>query len=114
MGTRRDDGVDEIIGISIASLCEVEPCVRVLMNKERIVSADVGVWSEINLRPREIVPMIRRYRMLWRADGEKVHHHQLAIVVPTGINEARIGAPAFGKCLAGVEHPRPLDALVEL
>src|SRR5271167_1737580 len=48
------------------------------------------------------------------ADGEEIEHHQFAVVVPPCGDEAELGPPAHGEGLAAVEHPRPLDAVVEL
>lgn len=52
--------------------------------------------------------------MGWRADGEKVDHHQLAVMVPTSGDEAGLGPPAHGKRLAAIEHPWPIDTVIEL
>jgi len=49
-----------------------------------------------------------------RTDGEEIHHHQLAVVVPARGDETGLGIPAHGKGLAAVEHPGPVDAVVEL
>ena len=49
-----------------------------------------------------------------RTDGEEVDHHELAVVVPAGGDEAGLGMPAHGKGLAAVKHPGPVDAVVEL
>jgi len=49
-----------------------------------------------------------------RTDGEEIHHHQLAVVVPARGDEAGLGIPAHGEGFAAVEHPRPVDAVIEL
>src|SRR5215469_6194334 len=52
--------------------------------------------------------------MRGRADGKQVDHHKLAVVAPAPGDEAGVGEPPHGEGLAVVEHPGPVDALVEL
>ena len=110
----RDDGVGEVVGVGVAAVCEVEPRVRELMDEERVVAADVGVGAELDLWAGEVVPVVRRDWMCWRADGKEVKHHQLAVVIPSGVDETYIRTPGFGECVAHVQHPGPFDAIVEL
>lgn len=72
------------------------------MDEERIVTADVGVGAELELWTSEVVPVVGCNWMRWRADGQEVEHHQLAVVIPAGVDEAYIGTPGFGECLAHV------------
>jgi len=84
------------------------------MDEEWIASADVGIRAEGHGRAGEGAPRICGDGVGGRTDGEEVHHHQFAVVVPTGGDEAGFGTPAHGEGLAAVEHPGPVDAIVEL
>ena len=49
-----------------------------------------------------------------RANREEIKHHQFAIVIPPSGNEAELRSPTHGKCLAAIQHPRPVDPVVKL
>jgi len=108
------DGVGEVIGVGVASVCEVKPRVRELVNEERVVAADIGVRAELHLWAGEAVPVVGRNGVRWRTDGQEIEHQQFAVVVPSGVDETDIGTPGFGECVPHVEHPGPLDAVIEL
>jgi hypothetical protein len=50
--------------------------------------------------------------MRGRAERKKIEHHELGVVVPARRDEFAI-ANAHGEGLAAVEHPGPVDALIE-
>ena len=50
------DGVGEVVGVGVALTGEVEPGVGVLVDEERIASADEGIGAEGHRRSREGVP----------------------------------------------------------
>jgi hypothetical protein len=84
------------------------------MDEKRIAAADVGVGAEGHRWAGEGTPRIGRDGMGGRTDGEEIEHHKFGIVVPAGGDEASLGTPAHGEGLAAVEHPGPVDAVVEL
>ena len=113
MGARGLDGVGKVIGIRVGFVAEVEPGMRILMRKERIVAADVVEAGVVDDGTREADPALRRHRMSRRTDREQVDHHQLAIVVPARFEKARVRLPAHGEGLAAIEHPWPVHALID-
>ena len=114
VGAGCGDGVGEVVGEGVALAGKIEPRMGELVDEEGISAADVGVWAEGHAGAREGVPGVGRHGMGRRADGEKVEHHQLGVVVPASRDEADLGPPAHGEGLAAVEHPGPVDAVVEL
>ena len=114
VGAGRGDGVGEVVGVGVALAGEVEPGVGELVDEEGISSADVGVRAEGHWGARKGAPGLGGDGMGGRTDGEEVEHHQFGVVVPACGDEAGLGTPAHGEGLAAVEHPWPVDAVVEL
>src|SRR5215472_4813204 len=51
--------------------------------------------------------------MRGRANPKKINHHQLAVMFPPGFQEARLGMPTHRKSGTAIEHPGPVDALID-
>ena len=43
--------------------------------------------------------------------AQQVHHHQLAVVVPAGVDEAHLGRPAVRQQRGVFGEPGPVDAI---
>ena len=114
VGAGGGDGVGEVVGVGVALAGEVEPGVGELVDEEGIFAADVGVRAEGHGGAREGAPGVGRDGMGRRTDGEEIEHHQFGVVVPASGDEAGFGTPAHGEGFAAVEHPGPVDAVVEL
>ena len=113
VGAGGGDRVLEVVGVVVALAGEVKPGMRVLMDEERIAAGDEVEGAIADFGAGEGVPGAGWDGVSAGADGEEVEHHELAVVVPAGIDEACGGVPAHGEGGAAVEHPGPLDALVE-
>src|SRR5580698_4888132 len=114
VGLRSSDRIIEVVCVSVLLVAKVEPGVRILMSEERIVSADVGVSLKTDGWAREGVPGTCRDWKSRRANGEQVNHHQFAVSVPPGGQEAALRSPPHRECGAAIEHPWPVHALVDL
>src|SRR5580700_4517941 len=84
------------------------------MGEERIVSADVGISLKSDLRTRKGIPGTCGERESWRANGQQINHHELAVSVPAGGKKAGLRGPALGEGGAAIQHPGPVDTLVDL
>ena len=107
-------GVLEEVGIGIAFPAKVEPGLRILVGEERIVPGDVLQPLILDHGPRPGFPGVGGYGVGRRPNREQVDHHELAVVLPAGGEEATFRIPAHGERLAAIEHPRPVNAFVDL
>jgi len=111
MDLRSDGRVLEVIGIAIPLVAKVEPCLRVLVNKQRRKGANVAqaVVFESHPLPRE--PSITAKGMRCRSHSEQVHHHEFAVKVPTRRNESDLWRPSMRKQTGIFRQPSPIDAV---
>ena len=107
-------GVFEVIGVIVALVAEIEPGVRVLMGEDRVVAADIGEVLVMNDGAGPVFPVFAGYGMRGRADGQQIDHHEFAEVGPSRIEKAATRVPSHRECFAAVQHPRPVDAFVNL
>src|SRR5439155_395060 len=48
-----------------------------------------------------------------RTNRQEINHHQFAVVFPSGVQKSRFRCPAHGQGRGAIEHPRPVDPLVD-
>src|SRR5271167_3265905 len=111
--SRRRNRVGEIVRVSIALIPKIEPRLRKLMNKERIIAGNIfeSIKSHLGTSPR--FPRFARNRMRRRTQSQQVDHHQLAIMVPAIFQKTALRFPSHGKRFAAVQHPWPIGAFVD-
>src|ERR1700731_2826274 len=83
------------------------------MSKQRIVPGNIFEFLKLHSRTRPCLPRFARNRMRRRTNGQQVNHHEFAIMVPASTQEAAAWLPSHGERFAAIEHPRPIDALVD-
>src|SRR6267378_5910636 len=83
------------------------------MSKQRIVAGNIFEFLKLHSRTRPRLPRFARNRMRRRTNGEQVDHHELAIMFPTRAQETAFRLPSHGERFTAVEHPWPIDALVD-
>ena len=103
----------KIVRVCIAFFAEIEPGMRILVSEQRVVTRDVFDALEVDPGPCPGVPRVGRDWMRWRADRQKIDHHQFAVVVPAGREKAGFRMPTHGKRLASIQHPWPVHTLVD-
>ncbi len=81
------------------------------MNEKRRVCPDIAdaVELEAGASPRR--PRGDGQRVACGAEAQQINHHQFAISVPPGMEEAVFRRPAHGERLFVLQHPQPIDAL---
>ena len=84
------------------------------MREDRVVAGNEIDTLVVDDGPLPSLPGFGRNGMRGGADGKQIDHHQLAVVRPARVEESALGVPAHGKRLAAVQHPGPIDALVNL
>src|SRR5882762_8822672 len=115
VGLRRGDGVVEVVGVGVLLVAKVEPGVGILVDKQwRAGIRDVSQALVSQRRTRKCLPCARRNRVRGRANRQQIQHHQLGVSVPARRQKSVFRRPAHGKCTSAVEHPRPVDALIDL
>src|SRR6202011_4959080 len=102
-----DHGVGEIVGKMVAASAKIEPGVRILMDEDRGLGADIANAIEFENGPGPCRPGGGGKSVACGAQTQKINHHVLAVAVPAGFNEAVLGGPAHGKCFVALEHPKP-------
>src|SRR3982074_581184 len=83
------------------------------MSKQRIMAGNIFEFLKLHGRTRPCLPRLTGNRMRWRTNAEKVNHHELAIMFPARVQETAARFPSHGERFAAIEHPRPIDALVD-
>ena len=109
-----DAGVLEIVSVAVAFAAEVYPGVRRLMNEERSGRADVAQVAVFVDRPGPRFPGGCRNWMRRRPDRHQVHALQFGVGIPARLQESRFGLQSVVEARATVQHPLPVDALVNL
>src|SRR5947209_8779870 len=105
----------EVVGVGVLLIAEVEPCVRVLVNEQRSVEIrDVSQTLVCEGWTSEYVPGGGCDWIRGRADRQKVEHHQFAVSIPARRDEAVLGRPSHREGWSAVQHPRPVNAVVNL
>ena len=113
VGAGGGDGVGEVVGVAVALVAEVVPGVAVLVGEEGVVAADVGEAVVGDGLALPGIPAGGRDGVGGRADGQQVDHHELAEVAPACAKKTILGMPAHGEGGSTVEHPGPVDAVVD-
>jgi len=114
VGPSRQHRVLEVIGVSVPDPAEVDPCVRELVGEEdrvprdilQTVVADPGAPPGF---PRGVGQGVGR-----GGHRQQAQDHELAVVVPTGSDEAGLGGPTHREGIAPGQHPRPVHPSVEM
>ena len=114
MRLRRQDGVLEVVGMTIPSATEIKPGMGILVNKERILRTDEANAVILKHRALPGVPASGRNRMRRGSDGQEVGQHQLAVVIPIGVEKTGLRLPAQAEDVVTVQHPPPIHSLIDL
>src|SRR5260370_42408793 len=83
------------------------------MSKQWIVAGNIFELLKLHSRTRPCLPRFTRNRMRRRTNGEQINHHKLTIMFPARAQETALRFPSHRERFAAVEHPRPIDALVD-
>src|ERR1700732_3274376 len=83
------------------------------MSKQRIVAGNIFEFLKLHRWTGPCLPRFARNRMRRRTNGQQVNHHEFAIMVPASTQEAAAWLPSHGEGFAAIEHPRPIDTLVD-
>src|SRR5215813_4440374 len=83
MNLGRRNGVLEVICVPVPLRSEIKPCLGILVNKQRSVRADVAKAVVFEKRSFPGIPCLNRQGVRGGSQAEKVHHHVLAVVIPS-------------------------------
>src|SRR4029077_16251558 len=85
-----------------------------LMDKERGVRAYITKAVIFESRSLPGIPGFYRQRVRSRSKAEKVHHHVLAVIVPSIGQETDFGGPSMRQQRRVFREPSPVNALEDL
>src|SRR5580658_3986521 len=105
--------VHEIVGVWVALVAKIKPRMRILMGKQRTVSGNVLELLKLHDGPPPCLPRLAGNRMCRRTHRQQIDHHELAIMVPARAQEPALWLPSHGEGRSAIEHPWPIDALVD-
>ncbi len=105
--------VREVVGIGIAFVAKIEPRLRELMGKQGIVAGNVLELLRLHGGTLPGLPRLAGNGMRRRPESEQVDHHEFAIMVPARAQKTASRVPSHGEGCAAIEHPRPIDTLVD-
>src|SRR3569833_851232 len=84
------------------------------MGEKRVVAADEAELSVMDDGSLPCLPCIGVDRVSGGPYCEQINHHQFAVVRPARIEETGFGVPAHRKSFAAIEHPGPVNTLINL
>src|SRR5271168_1762952 len=104
----------KVIDVLVALAAEIEPSLRILMNKEWSVGADITNTVELKDSSFPGIPSLRRKDMGRRTQAQEIQHHHFAVAVPAILQETTFGSPAMGKDAGIFGKPVPIDTIKNL
>ena len=108
------DRILKIVQVRVALVAKVEPRMGILMREDWVVPRYVLVALVVDRGPLPRRPGSRTDGMGRRSQGQQVDHHQLAVMRPAHADETRLRVPAHAQSVAVIQHPIPIDTLVDL
>lgn len=111
---RRENGIFEVVGVMVALAAKVEPGMRILVNEERCIRADIAQSFVVEDRTPPGVPGSRGNGVSAGTNAEQINQHEFAIGVPAVRQKTVLGSPAVGNGAAAVEHPEPVHPVEDL
>src|SRR5258708_29355640 len=93
MDLRSGNRILEVIGIAVPLAAKVKPCLGVLMDEERRVRTDITKPVIFERGSLPGIPGLYRQGVRRRSQAEKVHHHALAVKVPSITQETDLRPP---------------------
>ena len=113
MRPRRGNRVGEVVCVLVAQMSKVAPGVGILMNKQGSDTTDEIDAAKLNDGTSDGIPCGGWNGVPRSADCHQQHRQHFSVDVPAVFDESCFRQPAHGECIAAVQHPLPIHAVIQ-